>query len=162
MYRLSIALFSIILLASCGNGENREDNGGLQEIAEPIQERTTEQWLIFEGEIPCIDCDKIEVTLWLEKDSIQETNDYRIRTVHRNTAQGDIEEELEGIYARLTGYRGDAEAVVYQLNPGTENPRYFWLQENGELRVLGADREKLVEDDEETGLTYDLQLRRED
>jgi len=159
MIRIVLFLLTISVFAACGPREERSADEG---VVGPIEERVAVHWLVFGGEIPCIDCDKIEVELWLEKDSVKETSDYRIVTIHRNTAQGDIKEELTGIYAKLAGYRGDPTATVYQLNPGGNNPRYFWLKEDGNLRVLGQDREKLVEDDPEEEYDYDLQLLSED
>ena len=161
MKREIVFILSLIIYASCGpNGERGGDNV-FREVVETTQDRLRVNYLVFEGEIPCIDCDKIDVELWLEKDSVEVTSDYWIRTVHRNTAQGDVKLEVDGVYTKLRGYRDDPTATVYQLNPGTDNPRYFLLKDDGTLRVLGMDMQKLMEDDPD-GYSYDLQLRRGD
>jgi hypothetical protein len=149
MSRIVLILITLTIFASCGP---TEDGRGL----EPALDRVaTTRYLVFEGEIPCIDCDQIDVKLWLEKDSVAETSDYKIRTIHRNTAQGDIHNEMSGVYARLRGHQTDPQASIFQLNPGTDNPRYFLLKEDGRLRVLGPNLERLVED--EGDLDYDLE-----
>lgn len=161
MRRVIIFLLSITIFAACGPGETGEDRNVFQEVGETTRERVATQYLVFEGEIPCVDCDKIDVELWLEKDSVEATSEYWIRTVHRNTHTGDIADEVEGIYTRLTGYRDNPTATVYQLNPGTNEPRYFLLNEDGSLSVLGPDR-RLLLPDEDDQYDYNLQLRRGD
>jgi len=159
MRRLIVFLLSLTIFASCGTGGEGEGNV-LQEIGEDISGRVATNYLVFEGEIPCVDCEKIEVELWLEKDSVQETSEYWIRTVHRETHTGDIVDEVEGVYTKLVGYRDDPTATVYQLNPGTNEPRYFLLNEQeGTLSVLGPDR-RMMETDDDERYDYHLRLRR--
>lgn len=160
MKRLTVLLLSIIIFAACGSGETSEDSNVFQEVGETTRDRLAVDYFVFEGEIPCIDCDKIDVELWLEKDSVQETSEYWIRTVHRNTHTGDITDEVEGIYTKLVGYRDNPTATVYQLNPGTNEPRYFLLNEDGTLSVLGPDRRLLSPEDDER-YDYNLQIKRE-
>lgn len=160
MRRIIVFLLSIIIFASCGTGSEGEDNRNvIQELGDNIRARVVTNYLVFEGEIPCIDCDKIEVELWLEKDSVRETSDYWIKTTHRGTHTGDIVDEVEGVYTKLVGYGDDPTATVYQLNPGTNEPRYFLLNErDGTLSVLGPDRREMEADDDK--YDYNLQLRR--
>ena len=161
MRRIIVFLLSITIFAACGSGSEGDDNGNvIQELGDDISGRVATNYLVFEGEIPCIDCDRIEVELWLEKDSVQETSEYWIRTVHRGTHTGDIVDEVEGVYTKQVGYRDDPSATVYQLNPGTNEPRYFLLNEReGTLSVLGPDRRQMEVDDDER-YDYNLQLRR--
>ncbi|HSJ68066.1 MAG TPA: copper resistance protein NlpE N-terminal domain-containing protein [Anditalea sp.] len=163
MRRIIVFLLSITIFAACGTGnegEGGEDNRTvIQELGDDISQRVATNYLVFEGEIPCIDCDRIEVELWLEKDSAQQTSEYWIKTIHRGTHTGDIEEEVEGVYTRQVGYRDDPSAIVYQLNPGTNEPRYFLLNEQeGTLSVLGPDRREMEAEDDQ--YDYNLQLRR--
>ncbi|KEO74537.1 copper resistance protein NlpE N-terminal domain-containing protein [Anditalea andensis] len=154
-----VFLLSILIFTACGNQGEGEGNV-IQEVGQDISSRVANEYLVFEGEIPCVDCDRIEVELWLEKDSVQETSEYWIRTVHRGTHTGDIEDEVEGVYTKLVGYREDPTATVYQLNPGTNEPRYFLLNENeGTLSMLGPDRRMMEEDDDER-YDYNLRLKR--
>jgi hypothetical protein len=149
-------------LYACGPSENRETTTAVEEVLENLEERVTgSEWVVYEGDIPCIDCDEIQVELWLENDSSAVTPDYRLVMNYINTPVGDTEEEVEGNYTIISGYDRDRDATLFQLNPGTNEPRYFVLNDDRSITMLGEDMQPLDEG-LEGDLDYNLELKEAD
>lgn len=158
----SVLFILSVILYACGPSENRETTTAVEEVVENLEERiVSSEWLVYKGEIPCIDCDEIQVELWLENDPHEATPDYRLVMNYINTHAGDTEEEVEGNYTIIPGYEGDRDATLYQLNPGTNEPRYFILNDDQSITMLGEDMQPLDEGIEQD-LDYRLELKEAD
>lgn len=161
MKKLMFLLVTAGFVFACGPADREESTTTVEEVVDHLEDRLTSDWIIYKGEVPCVDCDAIEMELWLEVDRTLTTPDYRLNLNYKNTPVGDTKEEVEGIYTIISGYGQDREAVVYQLNPGSNEPRYFLLnEEDKSLTMLGDDMQLLDEEDEK-GLNYTLELKEE-
>jgi hypothetical protein len=72
-----------------------------------------------------------------------------------------IKEEVEGNYTIISGYDRDRDATLFQLNPGTNEPRYFVLNDDRSITMLGEDMQPLDEG-LEGDLDYNLELKEAD
>jgi hypothetical protein len=157
MKRWILFMMAIGSFVACEPRENTASAPEIQQGGGTIPSDFSREYRVFRGELPCDTCDKIDFELRLEVDSVSQTPTYYMRTVHRNTDNGDVEMEAEGLYTIIAGYVGNPTATVYQLNPGTNEPRYFLLQNDSTLRVLGSSlQENASPSDGE--YSYDLKL----
>lgn len=154
MKRIVFVIGVVGMLYSCGNSE--QSGNSLERVEEAVVNKLTPEWVVYEGTVPCIDCEAIYVELWLERDETAVTPDYRMVMNYENTAVGDKEEELTGNYTIVSGYAQDRDAVVYQLNPGTNEPRHFVLNEDRSITMLGENMQRLEEEDDHS---YRLELK---
>ncbi|MCC5935655.1 MAG: copper resistance protein NlpE N-terminal domain-containing protein [Lunatimonas sp.] len=146
MKRIVFVIGIVGILYSCGNSER--SGNALERAEEAVVEKIAPKWVVYEGTVPCIDCEAIHMELWLERDETEVTPDYRMIMNYENTPVGDKEEEVTGNYTIVSGYAQDRDAVVYQLNPGTNEPRHFVLNEDRSITMLGENMQRLEEEDD--------------
>lgn len=156
MKRIILTIGVLGLLYSCGPSDNRESVNPISEISENLAERITPDWTVYEGKIPCIDCEAIHMQLWLESDDTEVTPDYRLVMNYENTPVGDTSEEVEGNYTVIAGHGVDRDVKLIQLNPGTNEPRYFVENEDQSITMLGEQMQPLEEEEE---LNYRLEIK---
>lgn len=151
---------ALALAFACGPAE-KEGSEILEEVEETVEDvrsSITPEWVVYQGSIPCLDCDYISMELWLEHDETEVTPDYRLVMEYKNTPAGDTEEEVEGNYTIIAGHGQDRDATLYQLNPGTNEPRYFVLNDDNTITMLGENMQPLDEE-VDNDYNYTLQLK---
>ncbi len=163
MKKLMLFAGALAFAFACEQGERKgsEVIEEVEETVEDLRSDITPDWVVYEGNIPCLDCDYISVELWLEHDENEVTPDYRLVMEYNNTPAGDTEEEVEGNYTIISGHERDRDATLYQLNPGTNEPRYFVLNDDRSITMLGESMQELDEG-VDNDYNYTLELREAD
>jgi len=159
MKRIILTVGVVGFLYSCGSSDSRESTNPINEITENLAEKITPEWTVYEGKIPCLDCEAIHVKLWLEEADLEATPDYKLVMNYENTPAGDTTEEVEGNYTVIAGHGEDRDAKLIQLNPGTNEPRYFIENEDQSITMLGEQMQPLEEEDD---LNYRLEVMESD
>ena len=116
MRNLTFFIFIILLTACTGNSntKNASDNSS---IKMPDANST----LVFEGTLPCADCNGIQTTLTLYHNKIKNQNSYKLREVYLNQ-NNDKTFDTYGTWSALKGTQQDPNAIVYQLAVQNEDP----------------------------------------
>lgn len=158
MKKFAFGFGLLSLLCACGGAGNQDNTNIIQDIDRAIGEKIAPDWVIYEGSVPCIDCEAIHMELWLEQNEAPGSSlDYRLVVNYVNTPVGDTEEEINGKYTVISGHNQDMDAVLYQLNPGTDAPRYFVVNDDESITMLGENMQPLESEAEE--LDYRLELK---
>jgi len=74
---------------------------------------------------------------------------------YKDTHVGNTSETLEGNYKVIAGYGKDLNATLFQVNPGTGQPRYFLENDDQSITMLGDGLQLL---DEKGDLNYRLHV----
>ena len=156
MKKIMLSIGVLGLLVSCGPSDTRKSDNPINEISETLVEKVKPDWNVYEGKIPCIDCEAIHMELWLESSDTEVTPDYRLIMNYENTPVGDTSEEVEGNYTVIAGKGVDRDAKLIQLNPGTNEPRYFVENDDRSITMLGEQMQPLEEEEE---LNYRLEIK---
>ncbi|HSJ67371.1 MAG TPA: copper resistance protein NlpE N-terminal domain-containing protein, partial [Anditalea sp.] len=89
-----------------------------QPDAEPdevILEADASEWLIYEGTIPCADCQGIQMRLKLENKSGADDKAYELTETYLGTKDGDRSFQSRGVYQITYGYGNDPAAILITL-----------------------------------------------
>lgn len=157
MKRLILVVGMTGILYGCGTADKRHAEGTnpIEAISDNLVDRVTPDWKIYHGTFPCVDCEAIHVELRMEKADTEATPDYQMVMHYKDTPVGNTSETLEGNYTVIPGYGKDLNATLFQLNPGTGQPRYFLENNDQSITMLGDDLQLL---DEEGDLNYRLHV----
>jgi copper homeostasis protein (lipoprotein) len=120
----------------------------------------TNSIIVFEGTLPCADCDGIKTTLTLYHNKIKNQTTYKLREVYLYP-NNDKTFDTYGNWNALKGTQQDPNAIVYQLAVQNEDP-----EDSDVINYLVVDKKTLMLiDDEmkefETKANYKL-TRKED
>ncbi len=135
----------LALLAGCGPRPQSE--GGAGEAAppsEPPAAQTPEAPAIlgiYEGTLPCADCGGIQTELMLYADGAR----YALKQTYLATKDGDRTVESAGSWTTERGHGGDANAVVYVIDPGDPtNTRRFLVTSDRTIELLDKDGKRIT------------------
>jgi hypothetical protein len=78
-----------------------------------VQPGPTDLYGVFEGRIPCVDCERVKVRLTLSTDDAAPT-DYVLELIH--VGQGDARQVSEGSWRIESGAAADSDAATYVLD----------------------------------------------
>jgi copper homeostasis protein (lipoprotein) len=99
---------------------------------------------VYEGIIPCADCDGIKTELSLFQDAANsENNSYTLRETYLNSKArtGDTTFSSTGKWDILRGIKGDQNATVYFLNYDEPNEsRYFLRKSDNAIELLDKEQ----------------------
>lgn len=117
---------------------------------EIILEADASEWLVYEGEIPCSDCQAIVMRLKLENKTGQDDKSFELTETHRGTKDGNRTYQSRGIYHISFGYEYDPSTVLITLQ-GKDNVQRIFLQEDSEdLTLLNKDGKRVKTDENYT------------
>ncbi|MFT3705895.1 MAG: copper resistance protein NlpE [Agriterribacter sp.] len=113
---------------------------------------------VFQGVIPCADCEGIRTELTLYQDAANsENNTYTLTETYLNTKNktGDTTFSSTGKWDILRGIKGDATATVYFLNyDEPEEARYFLKKSETTITLLDKEQHVIS-----TALNYSLEKK---
>jgi len=155
MRNLTFFIFIILLTACSGNSNNKNASANNQ-----IHLPDSNSVLVFEGTLPCADCNGIKTTLTLYHNKIKNQTTYKLREVYLYQ-NNDKTFDTYGNWNALKGTQQDPNAIVYQLAVQNEDP-----EDPDVINYLVVDKRTLMLiDDEmkefETKANYNL-TRKED
>ena len=116
MRNLTFFIFIILLTACSGNSNNKNASANNQ-----IHLPDNNSVLVFEGTLPCADCNGIETTLTLYHNKIKNQSTYKLREVYLYQ-NNDKTFDTYGNWNALKGTQQDPNAIVYQLAVQNEDP----------------------------------------
>lgn len=110
---------------------------------EIILEADASEWLIYEGTIPCADCQGIQMRLKLENISGSDDKSYELTETYIGTKDGDRIYQSRGIYQITYGHEKDPSAILITLVDKNNDQRVL-IQENAEkLTLLNTESQKI-------------------
>ena len=97
----------------------------------------------YEGVVPCASCAGIRMRLTLYAD----TPLYHLTEIYLGAGQADSTFESEGPWTTVHGMEGNADAIVYQLDPGDpEHRKSFVVVSDAEIQMLDRDQRPIASD----------------
>ncbi|HRN56045.1 MAG TPA: copper resistance protein NlpE [Agriterribacter sp.] len=111
---------------------------------------------VFEGILPCADCEGIRMELTLYQDLANaDNNSYILKETYLGVNTGDTTFTSNGKWDIVKGIKADSEAAVYFLNyDRPDEPKYFLKQ--GDTTIVMLDKEQ---NQISTPLNYALRKR---
>ena len=146
----------IIALTSCSSNKNNKNALSNNQI----QFADNNSVIVFEGTLPCADCDGIKTTLTLFQNNSKTQFSYKLHEVYLGQ-NNEKTFDTYGKWIALKGTQEDPKAIVYQLSVQNEDP------EDSDVinyLVIDKNRIKLIDDEMnefETKANYTL-TRRQD
>ena len=116
MKNFTIFIFILALTACSANIKNNNASSNNQ-IQLPDNNSTT----VFEGTLPCADCNGIQTTLTLYQNKSKNQYTYRLHEVYLGQ-NNDKTFDTYGKWIALKGTQEDPKAIVYQLSIQNEDP----------------------------------------
>jgi len=117
-----------------------------QPDAEPnevILEADASEWLVYEGTIPCADCQGIKMRLKLENRSGADDKTYELTETYLGTKEGDRNYQSRGIYQITYGHGNDPSAILITLVNKNNAQRVFMQEDSEDLTLLDKDANKI-------------------
>jgi len=106
---------------------------------EVILEADASEWLIYEGTIPCTDCEGIRMRLKLENKSGADEKSYELTETYLGTKDGNRNFQSRGIYQITYGHGTDPTAILITLVNKNNVQRVFMQDESENLIMLDKD-----------------------
>lgn len=110
-----------------------------QPDAEPnevILEADASEWLIYEGTIPCADCQGIKMRLKLENRAGADDKTYELNETYIGTKEGDRNYQSRGMYQITYGHDNDPSAILITLVDKNNTQRVLMQEESENLTLL--------------------------
>ncbi|WP_281232946.1 copper resistance protein NlpE [Flavobacterium gelatinilyticum] len=154
MKKVFILACIVILSASCNSKNNKDENTAVStdSIAAHENSEAPETILVYEGTLPCADCEGIETVLKIDivDNKFELSSVYKGKSPEKNLVQkGNVNTER--------GLEKDQDGTIYVLNwnkPETEQVYYGYYSNNPEkLFLLDKDRKVI-----KSKLNYFLEL----
>jgi len=117
-----------------------------QPDAEPnevILEADASDWLVYEGTIPCADCEGIKMRLKLENKAGQDDKAYELTETYIGTKEGDRNYQSRGIYQITYGHGNDPSAILITLVDKNNAQRIFMQEESENLTLLDKEGNRM-------------------
>jgi len=152
MKRILLSVFIIVVYTACNSGTSHApvDVAGIDSaLAAKNKGREMDSANavligVYEGVVPCADCDGIKTELTLYQDAANsENNSYTLKETYLNgkAKTGDTTFSSTGKWDILRGIKGDQNATVYFLNyDDPESTRYFLKQSDSAVVLLDKDQ----------------------
>jgi uncharacterized lipoprotein NlpE involved in copper resistance len=140
-----VGIAVIALFAGCGPRQKSEGAGEAAPPSEPPADAQTPAAPailgIYEGTLPCADCGGIQTELTLYADGAR----YALKQTYLATKDGDRTVESAGSWTTERGHDGDANAVVYVIDPGDPaNTRRFLVTSDRTIELLDKDGKRIT------------------
>ena len=133
----TLAAAAALALTGCGVVPSGGTDSGVHVM--PAGEHTVLSQ--YEGVLPCADCGGIRTQITLFADTAM----YRMTETYLGTAQPDSTRQTQGAWTTVHGMEGNADAIVYQLDPGDpESARSFVVVSDSELRMLDREKQQIA------------------
>jgi len=110
---------------------------------EVILEADASEWLIYEGTIPCADCQGIKMRLKLENRSGADDKTYELNETYMGTKEGDRNFQSRGIYQITYGHGNDPSAILITLVDKNNAQRVFMQEESEDLTLLDKEGKRI-------------------
>ena len=127
--------------------QNNEDQDGIapeEEPTEVVLEADASEWIIYEGTIPCADCQGILMRLKLQNKPGQDDNSYELSETYQGTKDGNRVYQSRGSYQISYGYANDPSVILITLQ-GLDNVKRVFYQENSQaLTLLDKEGRKII------------------
>jgi len=107
----------IIVLAACSANKKNKNGTSDNQILLPDNNSVT----VYEGTLPCADCNGIKTTLTLFQNKSKNQYTYRLHEIYLGT-DNDKTFDTYGKWNALKGTQEDPKAIVYQLSIQNEDP----------------------------------------
>ena len=112
-----IYIFFILVFTACsGNLKNKNSSSGNQ-----VQLPENNSVTVYEGVLPCADCNGIQTTLTLYQNKLKNQYSYKLHEVYLGQ-NNDKTFDTYGKWIALKGTQEDPTAIVYQLSVQNEDP----------------------------------------
>lgn len=119
--------------------EEIADNVIDQPAADPnevILEADAAEWLIYEGTVPCADCQGIQMRLKLENKSGADDKAYELTETYLGTKDGNRSYQSRGVYQITFGHENDPAAILITLVDKNNDLRVLIQEESENLTLL--------------------------
>jgi len=110
---------------------------------EVILEADASEWLVYEGTIPCADCDGVSMRLKLENRSGPDDKTYELTETYLGTKDGNRNFQSRGIYQITYGHDNDPAAILINLIDKNNAHRVFKQEDSEDLTLLDKDGKKI-------------------
>ena len=110
---------------------------------EVILEADASEWLVYEGTIPCADCEGIRMRLKLENRSGADDKTYELTETYLGTKEGNRNFQSRGVYQITYGYENDPTAILITLVDKNNSQRVFKQEESEDLTLLDKQSKKI-------------------
>jgi len=110
---------------------------------EVILEADASEWLVYEGTIPCTDCEGIRMSLKLENRSGADDKTYELTETYLGTKDGNRNFRSRGIYQITYGHEGDPAAILINLVDKDNSQRTFQQEDSENLTLLNKEGKKI-------------------
>jgi uncharacterized lipoprotein NlpE involved in copper resistance len=130
--------FLILFLFSCGYSHESTLN-----ISDNSNVETDTKSILYQGKIPCTDCEGIDLEISFEAQS-DSSGTFQLKQTFLGTRDGNQSFQDSGLYSIRMELQEDANALVYIVKPGQpEESRYFEKLGDTALRSLGNYGERI-------------------
>ncbi|KEO74858.1 copper resistance protein NlpE [Anditalea andensis] len=103
---------------------------------EVILEADASEWLLYEGTIPCADCQGITMQLKLENRSGNDENRYELSETYLGTKEGNRTFKSSGYYQITYGHGSDPTAILITLQDRNDTHRMLIQEASQDLKML--------------------------
>lgn len=110
-----------------------QPNADLNEV---ILEADASEWLIYEGTIPCADCQGIQMRLKLENKSGADDKAYELTETYLGTKDGNRSFQNRGVYQITYGHDNDPAAILITLVDKNNDQRILIQEASENLTIL--------------------------
>lgn len=136
---LSVFLLSLFFLSCDSPSKETDDFHNLGE-AEIVLEANASTWFTYKGNIPCDDCEEINLELKLENKMNNEEKGFELIETYIGTKHGDRSFNSRGTYEIIHGLDNDPTAVVLTLMDENKVVTKAFVQEDEQnLRLVEKD-----------------------
>lgn len=161
MKRILLPACILFFLVACNNGVESNSDTEIDSViaakagsaAEPGEPSLIS---IYEGLMPCADCEGIRVELSFYQDIINaENNNYVLKETYLGVNTADTEFIAKGKWDIIKGIKTDKDASVFVLNyDSADECRYFLKESDSTIVMLDQDQNRII-----SGLNYTLHKR---
>lgn len=148
MKKLILVLIFACVLLSC-NSKNKEKASQIssQETDNESTEDDLEKVFVYEGLLPCADCEGIETVLKIyQGDGTMESHKFELSSIYQGKGNGEIFKET-GNFNLERGFGNDPDGTIYVLNydkPEKDQIFYGYTATNPDkIFLLNNKREKI-------------------
>lgn len=134
----------LLLMLSCDSPSSETDNFHNLGEAEIVLETTASTWFTYKGNIPCEDCEEIQMELKLENKLNNEEKEFELFETYVGTRHGNRNFSSRGTYEINYGVDNDPTAIVITLMDENKEVTKAFVQENEQnLKLLGKDGKRI-------------------
>ncbi len=127
-----VFLLMSLLLFGCSSGKSI--------LATHNGEIISGTWLVYEGIIPCADCNEIKTRLELLIDYSNPEPPFILKQAYIGSKDEDKTSITHGVYGTLKETYQENDATVYELNPDKPKEKIYFLRINDDtLKMLNRD-----------------------